>query len=129
MSKTRPKKIMRGTAENASMLFEKSATFGAKLKACRKWRHLTQTELARLIGGKTNKDTISRLERGDQRPKADEVPTFEKALKLPPGTFGYGPKVKAGYVTVKKETLEEMRRSAQGIVTAVDDALLGTADV
>jgi transcriptional regulator with XRE-family HTH domain len=49
----------------------------------RQWRQLTgltQTELAEACN--TNKDTVSRWERGKQQPRADEILLIEKALSI-----------------------------------------------
>ena len=49
----------------------------------KQWRQLagmTQTELAEACN--TNKDTVSRWERGTQQPRADEISLIEKALSI-----------------------------------------------
>ena len=49
----------------------------------RQWRQLagmTQEELANACD--TNKDTVSRWERGKQQPRADQIALIEKALSI-----------------------------------------------
>jgi transcriptional regulator with XRE-family HTH domain len=50
------------------------------LKQWRQLADMTQTELAEACN--TNKDTVSRWERGAQQPRADEISLIEKALSI-----------------------------------------------
>lgn len=57
------------------------AKFGDKLKALRFERHLTQEELARILG--TSKQVISRYENNQRSPKIDIVASYAELLGVP----------------------------------------------
>lgn len=59
---------------------------GKLIREKRKEKHLTQTELARLVGYTCN-DTISKIERGLIDMPANKITTFSKVLGVPPSDF------------------------------------------
>ena len=58
-----------------------STTFGDKLKAIRKDKHWSLDKMAEFLG--TNKQTLSRYERGERTPKISDVDSFAAKLGIP----------------------------------------------
>ena len=58
-----------------------STTFGDKLKAIRKDKRWSLDKMAEFLG--TNKQTLSRYERGERTPKISDVDAFAAKLSIP----------------------------------------------